>query len=88
MVTLPSRSGVPVAPYTSAAINACLDISAMTGKLVDRLPMITMSSLMSPIPDHLYQEEDIPTSMNIFSSTDSMSHYSQMSSGKADLLVM
>ncbi|KAK6469506.1 early growth response protein 3 [Huso huso] len=52
----------------------------MTGKLVDRLPMITMSSLMSPIPDHLYQEEDIPTSMNIFSSTDSMSHYSQMSS--------
>ncbi|XP_023658284.1 early growth response protein 3 isoform X1 [Paramormyrops kingsleyae] len=51
----------------------------MTGKLADKLPL-TMSSLINTIPDSLYPEEDIPTSMNIFTSTDSISHYSQMNS--------
>ncbi|GAA6066693.1 early growth response protein 3, partial [Tachysurus ichikawai] len=50
----------------------------MTGKLAEKLPL-TMSSLINAIPDSLYPEEDIPTSsMNIFTSTDSVSHYSQM----------
>ncbi|XP_041955758.1 early growth response protein 3 isoform X2 [Alosa alosa] len=49
----------------------------MTGKLAEKLPL-TMSSLINTIPDSLYPEEDIPTSMNIFTSTDSISHYSQM----------
>ncbi|KAG2469187.1 early growth response protein 3 [Polypterus senegalus] len=49
----------------------------MTGKLVDKLP-INMSSLINPMPDSLYSEEDIPTSMNIFPGTDTISHYSQM----------
>ncbi|KAG5840554.1 early growth response protein 3 isoform X1 [Anguilla anguilla] len=48
----------------------------MTGKLAEKLPL-TMSSLIN-IPESLYPEEDIPTSMNIFTSTDSISHYSQM----------
>ncbi len=38
--------------------------TAMTGKLADKIP-ITMSSLINTIPDSLYPEEDIPTSMNI-----------------------
>ncbi|XP_067269135.1 early growth response protein 3 isoform X1 [Pseudorasbora parva] len=49
----------------------------MTGKLADKIP-ITMSSLINTIPDSLYPEEDIPTSMNIFTNPDSISHYSQM----------
>jgi len=53
----------------------------MTGKLAEKLPL-TMSSLMNTIPDSLYPEEDIPTSMNIFTSTDSINHYSQMNTGK------
>lgn len=53
----------------------------MTGKLADKLPL-TMSSLINTIPDSLYPEEDIPTSMNIFTSTDSINHYSQMNTGK------
>lgn len=53
----------------------------MTGKLADKIP-ITMSSLINSIPDSLYPEEDIPTSMNIFSNQDSIPHYSQMNTGK------
>lgn len=53
----------------------------MTGKLAEKLPL-TMSSLINTIPDNLYPEEDIPTSMNIFSNTESISHYSQMNTGK------
>ena len=53
----------------------------MTGKLADKLPL-TMSSLINTIPDSLYPEEDIPTSMNIFTSTESINHYSQMNTGK------
>lgn len=53
----------------------------MTGKLADKIP-ITMSSLINTIPDSLYPEEDIPTSMNIFTNPDSISHYSQMNTGK------
>ncbi|XP_037634728.1 early growth response protein 3 [Sebastes umbrosus] len=49
----------------------------MTGKLAEKLPL-TMSSLINTIPDSLYPEEDIPTSMNIFTSTESINHYSQM----------
>ncbi|MBN3300564.1 early growth response protein 3 [Amia ocellicauda] len=49
----------------------------MTGKLADKLPL-TMSSLINTIPESLYPEEDIPTSMNIFTSTDTISHYPQM----------
>ncbi|KAL0979439.1 hypothetical protein UPYG_G00185060 [Umbra pygmaea] len=49
----------------------------MTGKLADKLPL-TMSSLINTIPDSLYPEEDIPTSMNIFTNTDSINHYAQM----------
>uniref|UniRef100_A0A8C6UU11 Early growth response protein 3 n=1 Tax=Neogobius melanostomus TaxID=47308 RepID=A0A8C6UU11_9GOBI len=49
----------------------------MTGKLADKLPL-TMSSLINTIPDSLYPEEDIPTSMNIFTSSESINHYSQM----------
>ncbi|XP_054905226.1 early growth response protein 3 isoform X2 [Poeciliopsis prolifica] len=49
----------------------------MTGKLADKIPL-TMSSLINTIPDSLYPEEDIPTSMNIFTSTESINHYSQM----------
>lgn len=41
-----------------------------------------MSSLINTIPDNLYPEEDIPTSMNIFTNTESISHYSQMNTGK------
>lgn len=53
----------------------------MTGKLAEKLPL-TMSSLINAIPDSLYPEEDIPTSsMNIFTSTDPVSHYSQMNTG-------
>lgn len=56
----------------------------MTGKLAEKLPL-TMSSLINAIPDSLYPEEDIPTSsMNIFTSTDSVSHYSQMNTGNFD----
>lgn len=53
----------------------------MTGKLADKIPL-TMSSLINTIPDSLYPEEDIPTSMNIFTSTESINHYSQMNTGK------
>lgn len=53
----------------------------MTGKLAEKLPL-TMSSLINTIPDSLYPEEDIPTSMNIFTNTESISHYSQMNTGK------
>lgn len=53
----------------------------MTGKLAEKLPL-TMSSLINTIPDSLYPEEDIPTSMNIFTSTESINHYSQMNTGK------
>lgn len=53
----------------------------MTGKLAEKLPL-TMSSLINTIPDNLYPEEDIPTSMNIFTNTESISHYSQMNTGK------
>ncbi|XP_077571202.1 early growth response protein 3 [Stigmatopora nigra] len=49
----------------------------MTGKVAEKLP-VTMSSLINSIPDSLYPEEDVPTSMNIFTSTESMNHYSQM----------
>lgn len=56
----------------------------MTGKLADKLPL-TMSSLINTIPDSLYPEEDIPTSMNIFTSTESINHYSQMNTGKISL---
>lgn len=58
----------------------------MTGKLAEKLPL-TMSSLINTIPDSLYPEEDIPTSMNIFTSTDSISHYSQMNTGKEKQLL-
>lgn len=59
----------------------------MTGKLADKIPL-TMSSLINTIPDSLYPEEDIPTSMNIFTSTESINHYSQMNTGKIfDLLL-
>lgn len=53
----------------------------MTGKLAEKLPL-TMSSLINTIPDSLYPEEDIPTSMNIFTNTESISHYSQMNTGE------
>ncbi len=53
----------------------------MTGKLAEKLPL-TMSSLINTIPDSLYPEEDIPTSMNIFTNTESINHYSQMNTGK------
>ena len=53
----------------------------MTGKLADKLPL-TMSTLINTIPDSLYPEEDLPTSMNIFTSTDSINHYAQMNTGK------
>lgn len=53
----------------------------MTGKLAEKLPL-TMSSLINTIPDSLYPEEDIPTSMNIFTNTESISHYSQMNAGE------
>lgn len=67
-------------------INVGLNITAMTGKLAEKLPL-TMSSLINTIPDSLYPEEDIPTSMNIFTSTESINHYSQMNTGKIfDLL--
>lgn len=62
-------------------INVGLNITAMTGKLAEKLPL-TMSSLINTIPDSLYPEEDIPTSMNIFTNTESISHYSQMNTGK------
>ncbi len=55
----------------------------MTGKLADKFP-ITMSSLINTIPDSLYPEEDIPTSMNIFTNPESISHYSQMNTGKGE----
>lgn len=57
----------------------------MTGKLAEKLPL-TMSSLINTIPDSLYPEEDIPTSMNIFTNTESISHYSQMNTGKSLLI--
>lgn len=67
-------------------INVGLNITAMSGKLAEKLPL-TMSSLINTIPDSLYPEEDIPTSMNIFTNTESISHYSQMNTGKmSDLL--
>lgn len=53
----------------------------MTGKLADKIPL-TMSSLINTIPDSLYPEEDIPTSMNIFTNTESINHYSQMNTGE------
>lgn len=59
----------------------------MTGKLADKLPL-TMSSLINTIPDSLYPEEDIPTSMNIFTNTDSINHYTQMNTGKHSLLYL
>lgn len=62
-------------------INVGLNITAMTGKLAEKLPL-TMSSLINTIPDSLYPEEDIPTSMNIFTNTESINHYSQMNTGK------
>lgn len=61
--------------------NVGLILTAMTGKLAEKLPL-TMSSLINTIPDNLYPEEDIPTSMNIFTNTESISHYSQMNTGK------
>lgn len=64
-----------------SSINVGLNITAMTGKLADKIPL-TMSSLINTIPDSLYPEEDIPTSMNIFTSTESINHYSQMNTGK------
>ncbi|XP_033028118.1 early growth response protein 3 isoform X1 [Lacerta agilis] len=47
----------------------------MTGKLVDKLPG-TMNTLMNQLPDNLYPEE-IPNSLNIFSSNGeaSVAHY-------------
>lgn len=68
-------------PARCPFINVGLNITAMTGKLADKLPL-TMSSLINTIPDSLYPEEDIPTSMNIFTSTESINHYSQMNTGK------
>lgn len=68
-------------PARCPAINVGLNITAMTGKLAEKLPL-TMSSLINTIPDSLYPEEDIPTSMNIFTNTESISHYSQMNTGK------
>lgn len=62
-------------------VNVGLNITAMTGKLAEKLPL-TMSSLINTIPDSLYPEEDIPTSMNIFTNTESISHYSQMNTGE------
>lgn len=62
-------------------VNVGLTLTAMTGKLAEKLPL-TMSSLINTIPDSLYPEEDIPTSMNIFTNTESISHYSQMNSGE------
>lgn len=62
-------------------VNVGLILTAMTGKLAEKLPL-TMSSLINTIPDNLYPEEDIPTSMNIFTNTESISHYSQMNTGK------
>lgn len=59
----------------------------MTGKLAEKLPL-TMSSLINTIPDSLYPEEDIPTSMNIFTNTESISHYSQMNAGKILILFL
>ncbi|XP_015244654.1 PREDICTED: early growth response protein 3 [Cyprinodon variegatus] len=56
----------------------------MTGKLADKIPL-TMSSLINAIPDSLYPEEDIPTSMNIFTSTEPINHYSQMNTGSLTL---
>ncbi|KAJ8392703.1 hypothetical protein AAFF_G00071870 [Aldrovandia affinis] len=47
------------------------------GKLADRVPT-TMSSLINTISDNLYPEEESPSSSNIFTSTDSISPYSQM----------
>ncbi|XP_029459638.1 early growth response protein 3 [Rhinatrema bivittatum] len=49
----------------------------MTGKLVEKLP-VTMSSLLNQLPENIYQEEDIPNSMNIFSTSESVPHYTQM----------
>lgn len=66
-------------------VNVGLNITAMTGKLAEKLPL-TMSSLINTIPDSLYPEEDIPTSMNIFTNTESISHYSQMNTGKISIL--
>lgn len=68
-----------------SCINVGLNITAMTGKLAEKLPL-TMSSLINTIPDSLYPEEDIPTSMNIFTNTESISHYSQMNTGKSLLV--
>lgn len=62
-------------------LNVGLTRTAMTGKLADKIPL-TMSSLINTIPDSLYPEEDIPTSMNIFTSTESINHYSQMNTGE------
>lgn len=62
-------------------------VTAMTGKLAEKLPL-TMSSLINTIPDSLYPEEDIPTSMNIFTNTDSISHYSQMNTGTDKTLLV
>lgn len=59
----------------------------MTGKLAEKLPL-TMSSLINTIPDSLYPEEDIPTSMNIFTNTESISHYSQMNTGKTHFSIL
>ena len=71
----------PGYPRARASINVGLNRTAMTGKLADKIPL-TMSSLINTIPDSLYPEEDIPTSMNIFTSTESINHYSQMNTGK------
>lgn len=68
-------------------VNVGLIITAMTGKLAEKLPL-TMSSLINTIPDNLYPEEDIPTSMNIFTNTESISHYSQMNTGKILLFLL
>lgn len=68
-------------------VNVGLIITAMTGKLAEKLPL-TMSSLINTIPDNLYPEEDIPTSMNIFTNTESISHYSQMNTGKITYLLV
>lgn len=65
----------------SQLANVGLPLTAMTGKLAEKLPL-TMSSLINSLPDTLYPEEDIPPSMNIFTNSESISHYSQMSAGE------
>ncbi|XP_048875922.1 early growth response protein 3-like isoform X2 [Brienomyrus brachyistius] len=51
----------------------------MTGNRTDRLPL-ALNTLINPIPDRLYSEDNVPSSTNIFTDTetDSLQSYAQM----------